>query len=59
MLLKTVLSGEGKGVPKTGGNDNDKSLVGLSRFFPCSHYPGPEYSPSPTQSQTSLKNGFD
>lgn len=38
---------------------NVKSLVGLSRFFPCSHYPGPEYSPSPTRSQTSFKNGLD
>lgn len=34
---------------------NDKSLAGLSRFFPCFHYPGPEYSSSSILSQTFLK----
>lgn len=38
---------------------NNKSFIGLNGFFPCSHYPGPEYSPSPTQSQISFKNEID
>lgn len=37
----------------------NKSLLGLSGFFPCPHYPGPEYLPSPRLSQTSFKNWFD
>lgn len=37
----------------------NKSLLGLSGFFPCPHYPGPEYSPSPRLCQTPFKNWFN